>query len=189
MIEAPRPMSNPRLQQIVSSAIKRREHLLTPKTDCVRLLDGKGDELPGIYLESYAEAWLVSTQSPNISPELKSIMRDMTPSLYWKRLDQHQKESPVHLGGKEMPEYFTGRESGLTSRLSFQSGYSQGIFLDQRNNRAHLRSLVSKDQTVLNTFAYTGFFSVAAAASGAKTTTLDLSQVYLDWAKENFRHH
>jgi 23S rRNA (cytosine1962-C5)-methyltransferase len=42
---------------------------------------------------------------------------------------------------------------------------------------------------LLNTFAYTGAFSVAAAASGAETTTLDLSQPYLDWAKRNFIHN
>jgi 23S rRNA (cytosine1962-C5)-methyltransferase len=40
--------------------------------------------------------------------------------------------------------------------------------------------------TLLNTFAYTGAFSVAAALGGAETTTLDLSQPYLDWSKRNF---
>jgi len=187
MIEAPRPMSTSRLHQIISTAVKKRAHLINQETDCVRLLDGEGDGLPGIYLESYAGAWLVSTQQPNLSQDLKNALRDLAPSLYWKRLDQHQKESPVHLGGKAMPEYFTGKENGLKCRLSFESGYSQGIFLDQRKNRARLRELVNENSTVLNTFAYTGFFSVAAAAGGAKTTTLDLSQVYLDWAKENFQ--
>ncbi len=42
---------------------------------------------------------------------------------------------------------------------------------------------------LLNTFAYTGAFSVAAAMAGAETTTLDLSQPYLDWAKRNFSHN
>ncbi len=42
---------------------------------------------------------------------------------------------------------------------------------------------------LLNTFAYTGAFSIAAAAAGAETTTLDLSQPYLDWAKRNFHHN
>ena len=187
MIEAPRTMSTSRLKQILSVAIQKRASLLTETTDSVRLLDGEGDGLPGVYLESYGRGWLVSTQMPNLAPDLKSALREIAPSLYWKRLDQHQKESPVHLAGPEMPEYFEGKENGLTCRLSFQSGYSQGIFLDQRENRTHLRDLASKDSTVLNTFSYTGFFSVAAAAGGAQTTTLDLSQVYLDWAKENFR--
>ena len=42
---------------------------------------------------------------------------------------------------------------------------------------------------LLNTFSYTGAFSVAAAAAGAETTTLDLSQPYLDWAKRNLSHN
>jgi 23S rRNA (cytosine1962-C5)-methyltransferase len=86
-----------------------------------------------------------------------------------------------------MPGFFTGLENGLKCRLSFQSGYSQGIFIDQRDNRASLRKMLLPGQTVLNTFAYTGFFSIAAAAAGAVTSTLDLSQVYLDWARANFR--
>ncbi len=186
MIEDPRPMSTSRLQQILTTAIQKRAHLLDDSTNSLRLLDGEGDGLPGIYLESYGGAWLVSTQGPHLSQDLKNTLREMAPSLYWKRLDQHQKESPIHLGGTIMPEYFTGTENGVHCRLSFQSGYSQGIFLDQRENRAKLRALSSPDKTVLNTFAYTGVFSVTAALGGAKTTTLDLSQVYLDWAKENF---
>jgi len=180
-------MSKPRLQQIISSAIQKRQHLIHSATDSIRLLDGAGDGLPGVYLESYANSWLVATQSPHLEPELKQELREIAPSLYWKRLDQHQKESPIHLGGPEMPEFFTGKENGLHCRLSFQSGYSQGIFLDQRENRKKLQSLVAPGQTVLNTFAYTGFFSVAAASTSAQTTTLDLSQVYLNWAKENFQ--
>jgi len=70
--------------------------------------------------------------------------------------------------------------------ISFQSGYSQGLFLDQRDNRRRIREQARPGATVLNTFAYTGAFSVAAALGGATATTLDLSQRYLDWARRNF---
>lgn len=180
-------MSNPRLQQIVDRALKKRSPLQSPETNLIRLIDEEGDELPGCYLDSYGEAWLVSTFTPGLNPALRDVLSAYGKPLYRKRLDQHQKESPVHVSGPEMPEFFLGLENGLKSRLSFQSGYSQGIFIDQRDNRAKLRDLVQPGQTVLNTFAYTGFFSIAAAAGGATTSTLDLSQVYLDWARENFR--
>lgn len=180
-------MSNPRLQQIVDRALEKRSSLNPTETNLIRLIDGAGDGLAGIYLETYGEAWLVSTSSPGLNPDLRDTLSKYNRPLYRKRLDQHQKESPVHLSGPEMPEFFLGLENGLKSRLSFQSGYSQGIFIDQRDNRQILRNLVQPGQTVLNTFAYTGFFSIAAAASGATTSTLDLSQVYLDWARENFR--
>ena len=187
MLERPCPMSNPRLQEIISSALARRQSLQSSDTNLVRLIDGAGDGLPGHILESYGDGWLLSTTTGRPDQQIIEILANFGRPLYWKRLNQHQKESPVHLDGPELPEFFTGEENGLTARLSFSSGYSQGIFIDQRDNRATLRQLVRPGQTVLNTFSYTGFFSIAAATSGAITTTLDLSQVYLDWARENFR--
>ena len=107
--------------------------------------------------------------------------------MYWKQLDQHEKESPTHLAGPVQDGAFIAKESGVRYQIDFQAGYSQGIFLDQRLNRKRVRKFSAAGKTVLNTFAYTGAFSVCAALGGATTTTLDLSQVYLDWAKENFR--
>ena len=187
MLERLRPMSNTRLQEIVSSALAKRETLTASETNLIRLIDGAGDELPGHILESYGDAWLLSTTNGRPNSAIVDILAAYGRPLYWKRLDQHQKDSPIHLDGPKVSDYFSGLENGLSARLSFQSGYSQGIFIDQRDNRALLRKLVQPGQTVLNTFAYTGFFSVAAAKSGAVTTTLDLSQVYLDWARENFQ--
>ena len=106
-----------------------------------------------------------------------------------KRLDQHQKESPAHLCGPEISEPFIIRENGICYEISFQSGYSQGIFLDQRDNRAEVRQRMKPGLRLLNTFAYTGAFSAAAAMAGAETTTLDLSQPYLDWARRNLCHN
>lgn len=180
-------MSNPRLHEIISRSLTRRESLQNSGTDLIRLIDDAGDDLRGNILESYGEGWLISTTGPGLNSELRDALASYNKPLYWKRLDQHQKESPQHVSGPEMPEYFTGVENGLKARLSFQSGYSQGIFIDQRDNRATLRKMIKPGDTVLNTFAYTGFFSIAAAAAGAVTSTLDLSQVYLDWARENFR--
>ncbi|MFT6242581.1 MAG: 23S rRNA (cytosine1962-C5)-methyltransferase [Akkermansiaceae bacterium] len=187
MLERRRAMSNPRLQEIITNSLKKRESLKNGSTNLIRLIDSEGDELRGSILESYGEGWMISTSGAGLNRELRDLLSSFGKPLYWKRLDQHQKESPVHLSGSKMPEFFTGVENGLKCRLSFQSGYSQGIFIDQRDNRAALKATVKPGQTVLNTFAYTGFFSIAAAAAGAVTSTLDLSQVYLDWARENFR--
>ena len=169
--------------------ISRRARLITPETNAVRLIDGEGDGCPGLYLETFADHWLVSTLGDSIRPDARQWLREQPRSVYWKRLDQHQKESPAHLSGREVDGFFLARENGLNFEISFQSGYSQGIFLDQRDNRAEVRERMAPGLRLLNTFAYTGAFSVAAAAAGAETTTLDLSQPYLDWAKRNFSHN
>ena len=174
---------------LLQTAVAKRTQLLTPETNAVRLIDGGGDGLPGLILETYAGRWLVSTTGAQLAPQVREWIGDQGVSCYWKRLDQHQKESPTHLAGPQVSEPFLILENGIVSEISFQSGYSQGIFLDQRDNRAEVRRLMAPGLRLLNTFAYTGAFSVAAAMAGAETTTLDLSQPYLDWAKRNFSHN
>ena len=174
---------------LFQNAVAKRSGLLDSSTNAIRLIDGSGDGLPGLILETYADRWLVSTTGDQLAPPVREWLRDQGVSCYWKRLDQHQKESPAHLSGAEVREPFLILENGIAFEISFQSGYSQGIFLDQRDNRAEVRRLMTPGLRLLNTFAYTGAFSVAAAMAGAETTTLDLSQPYLDWAKRNFTHN
>ena len=174
---------------LLETALAKRATLLSPETDSVRLIDGAGDGLPGTILESFADRWLVSTTSHHLDPKLREWLRNKSHTCYWKRLDQHQKESPSHLSGSPSDTPFLILENGIKFEISFQSGYSQGIFLDQRDNRAEVRRLMAPGMRLLNTFAYTGAFSVAGAMAGAETTTLDLSQPYLDWAKRNFAHN
>ncbi|MFD2302256.1 class I SAM-dependent rRNA methyltransferase [Roseibacillus ishigakijimensis] len=172
---------------LLTAALVRRQSLLTAETNALRLLDGEGDGLPDLFLETYANHWLLATRHDHLlTPELGHALRGSRRTVYWKHLDQNQKTSPEHLSGPRLDAPFPILENGVRYRIDFSAGYSQGIFLDQRDNRARVRELVRPGQTVLNTFAYTGAFSVCAALGGATTTTLDLSQPYLDWTKENF---
>ena len=182
-------MSGRLMHQLLEKAVAKRASLLDSETNAVRLIDGSGDGLPGLILETFAGRWLVSTPNDRLAPQVREWIRDQGVSCYWKRLDQHQKESPTHLSGPETNDPFVMLENGIRLEISFQSGYSQGIFLDQRDNRAEVRKLMAPGKRLLNTFAYTGAFSVAAAMAGAETTTLDLSQPYLDWSKRNFSHN
>ena len=130
MLERPRAMSNPRLHEIISSSLEKRKSLQNGETSLIRLIDGQGDNLNGHILESYGSGWLISTTGSNLRKDIREILSGYQKPLYWKRLDQHQKESPVHLCGEKLPEFFSGLENGLKCRLSFESGYSQGIFID-----------------------------------------------------------
>jgi len=87
-------------------------------------------------------------------------------------------------GDPALPLTTVVRENGMRFGLDFAAGYSAGLFIDQRANRAFLRQ--SAPARVLNTFAYTCSFSVAAALAGAATTSVDLSKRSLDRGRENF---
>jgi 23S rRNA (cytosine1962-C5)-methyltransferase len=119
--------------------------------------------------------------------------------------------SPQLVFGKAAPERFEILENGVRYEMSFAEGYSVGLFLDQRDNRrrfltghigvdfrlpiadcrlsedVHTKiSIGNRKSEILNCFAYTCGFSVAAAKAGARTTSLDLSKKYLEWGKRNF---
>ena len=177
------------MRDLLAAALAQRDSLLTAATDAVRLIDGVGDGLPGVFLETYAGRWLLATTHELVPPELRDWLQQRGASCYWKLLDQHAKQSPTLLCGPALTAPWLIREHHVCYEISFQAGYSQGIFLDQRVNRAAVRRLMRPGLRLLNTFAYTGAFSVAAAMAGAETTTLDLSQTYLDWAKRNFFHN
>jgi 23S rRNA (cytosine1962-C5)-methyltransferase len=102
--------------------------------------------------------------------------------------------SPQPISGEPAPPDWTVVENGIKYEIRFGEGYSVGIFLDQRDNRLKLlNNYVAPDFAlpnkgeVLNSFAYTCAFSVAAAKSGHRTTSLDLSRSYLEWGKKNFQ--
>jgi len=109
-------------------------------------------------------------------------------------------ESSPQLAGEEpAPARFDVLENGVKFELSFNEGYSAGLFLDQRDNRRRFlvnhvaagfplfkSEIRSPKSEILNCFAYTCGFSVCAALAGARTTNLDLSKKYLEWGKRNF---
>jgi 23S rRNA (guanine2069-N7)-methyltransferase / 23S rRNA (guanine2445-N2)-methyltransferase len=82
---------------------------------------------------------------------------------------------------------FTIIENGLKFVINLDDYLDTGLFLDHRDIRAGIRDM-SEGKDVLNLFAYTGSVSVYAAAGGAKSvTTIDMSNTYLEWAKQNFK--
>jgi 23S rRNA (cytosine1962-C5)-methyltransferase len=88
--------------------------------------------------------------------------------------------------GEEQHE-FVVKENGLKFIVNLSDYLDTGLFLDHRLTRQLVREQ-SGGKKVLNLFAYTGSFSVYAAAGGAtEVRTVDLSKTYLDWARENLR--
>jgi 23S rRNA (cytosine1962-C5)-methyltransferase len=185
-----------------------RAAIIDPQfTDSFRLLHGASDDWPGFYVDRLGDFLLAQTNSI-VTPEQRALLESLAGEhrargVYHKLLKRTVRgasaaeTSPQLLLGEPAPDRFTVMENGLTFELSFNEGYSVGLFLDQRDNRR--RFLVdhvgadfplfqngARGAQVLNAFAYTCGFSVAAAKAGANTTSLDLSKKYLEWGKRNF---
>ncbi|MGZ3725345.1 MAG: class I SAM-dependent methyltransferase [Pseudobdellovibrio sp.] len=87
----------------------------------------------------------------------------------------------------ENTQNWQASEESVQYFLKTDSGFSPGLFLDQRENRLWVKSH-SKNKKVMNLFSYTSGFSVNAALGGASTvTTVDVSKKFLEWSKENFQ--
>jgi 23S rRNA (cytosine1962-C5)-methyltransferase len=96
-----------------------------------------------------------------------------------------ERESPRLVVGEDLADLETiATERRLRYTIDFQSGYSPGLFLDQRENRSFVRH--AQPKTLLNCFAYTCSFSVVAASVGAKTVSVDLSKKSLNRGRDNF---
>lgn len=166
--------------------LSQRLKKLPLETDAFRVIDGRTDGYPEIFVDQLADRILVSTRNRNIPTPLLQELRESKHAVFHKELDQDTKLPPRQIAGPEQSPVFTITEQGIRFRIDMSAGYSQGIFLDQRNNRQKIRLRCREGNKILNTFAYTGAFSAYAAMGGATTTTLDLAQPCLDWAKENF---
>jgi 23S rRNA (cytosine1962-C5)-methyltransferase len=95
------------------------------------------------------------------------------------RLGQYQKFDKVK-------HEFEVEENGLKFIINLSDYLDTGLFLDHRITRQIVREQ-SAGKNILNLFAYTGSFSVYAAAGGArKVVTVDLSKTYLQWAERNY---
>jgi len=96
------------------------------------------------------------------------------------RLGQYQKYD-------EVQHEFEVEENGLKFIVNLSDYLDTGLFLDHRITRQWVREQ-STGKKVLNLFAYTGSFSVYAAAGGAaEVVTVDLSKTYLSWAEKNMQ--
>ena len=108
-----------------------------------------------------------------------------------KKERRQQKGTSQYEKSNDDSDAFTGliQEQGQLFKINLGSYLDTGLFFDHRPLRAKVRDIAG-GKRVLNLFCYTGSFSVYAASGGAKyVESLDLSNTYLAWAKENLEHN
>ncbi|MDR3623642.1 MAG: class I SAM-dependent methyltransferase [Chlamydiales bacterium] len=105
--------------------------------------------------------------------------------IYWRTRIRRKKIEQYEKVG-ESSEFFTILEYGVKFRVNLQDYLDTGLFLDHRETRKLVAS-ASEGKRLLNLFAYTCSFSVHAAIKGALfTKSVDMSNTYTEWGKENF---
>ena len=116
---------------------------------------------------------------------IKEIMGVPEENIFLKvREKQKGKSQYEKLASSEI--FHTVNEQNCQFLVNFNDYLDTGLFLDHRNTRKLIQEM-ALEKSFLNLFAYTGSASVHAAIGQAKTTTtVDLSNTYLDWAKKNF---
>lgn len=178
----------------------RRDHADLGDTDAFRLVNAEGDNLPGLTVDRYGEYLLLQFYCSGWQSHLKLVAKALQDLLhpagiYAKSRPQKTRELEAMGNTKKYGKLVTGtpcphplqvRENGLNFLVNLEEGLNTGLFLDQRRNRRDLMAR-ARGKRLLNLFAHTAAFSVAAVAAGAKeVTSVDASPAYTEWAKANF---
>ncbi len=194
-------LDGPWVEDRLRAALQLRErHLSLEETDTYRLVNGEGDGLPGLSVDRYRDQLMIQLFArawrPHLPLVVTALQKLLAPAGIYEKLRPQQtrelasagpdKRFAKLLAGQAAPGRIPVSENGLSFLVELEEGLNTGLFLDQRENRRDFMGRVA-GRSVLNLFAYTGAFSVAAAAAGAsRVTSVDTSAAYLDWARENF---
>lgn len=195
-----RPIDVSFWKEKIEKALAVRNTFFIPNaehTNCFRLIHAEGDGLPGLIIDVYNKTAVIQAHSIGmhkdinlISEALQLVFGSDLSSVYSKS----QATLPERYGVGIADEHLLGiptsdivLENGYKFMVNWQTGQKTGFFLDQRVNRALLGEY-SAGKTVLNTFAYSGGFSIYALGGGAKkVVSVDISKTAVDLIDENVK--
>jgi 23S rRNA (cytosine1962-C5)-methyltransferase len=166
-------------------------------TNCFRIYDREMHHYP-LAIDFYAGRYCIQYFSADreypdpsealveeVEKGLQQLLGADGDFIYWRnrikraKIQQYEKAD-------EAKEFFSVLEYGVQFRINLLDYLDTGLFLDHRETR-HLVALASKGKRILNLFAYTCSFSVQAAMNGSLfTKSVDMSNTYTDWGRENF---
>ncbi|MGN6133043.1 MAG: class I SAM-dependent rRNA methyltransferase [Aureliella sp.] len=179
-------------EQALSQAKQLRQQVLTADTTGYRLVNGEGDQLPGLVIDIYGATAVIKLDGG--APQ---HFYDVHHTAEWldKNLGCHcVVERPRQRGASgravrgELPtEPVEFLENGLRFTADVVHGQKTGFFLDQRDNRQLVRGL-AHERAVLNLFSFSGGFSIAAGAGGCReATSVDLAPAAIAAAERHWQ--
>jgi 23S rRNA (cytosine1962-C5)-methyltransferase len=179
-----------------SYLLRKNAHIISDATNAFRLVHGEGDGLPGLIIDFYDGVAVVQAHSTGmhndrmiITAALKEVLGDTLTSVYYKS----KGTLPGKIRDSNTDEYLFGMsgvphvvlEHGNKFYVDWEEGQKTGFFLDQRENRKLLGEF-SPGKKVLNTFCYTGGFSIYALMAGAEFVhSVDASEKAIDLTRKN----
>ena len=189
-------------EEKIKTAAAIRKPLSKQDTNGYRLVHGENDGLPGLVIDRYADTLVLKLYTPAWVPHLNDIISALASIQSFNhlilRLNRSLNKQMEHLHGltdgmtltPQTPEdLILFKENGITFECDPINGQKTGFFLDQRENRARVRSL-SKNKLVLNVFSYTGGFSLYAVDGGAtEVVSVDFSTPATQATLRNIQHN
>ncbi len=163
------------------AAAKLREGRVT-HTNARRLIHAEADELPGLIVDRFADTLVIQIRNPGMEAYREEIVRGLkhvfAPTGIYERSDTQAREEEgleprAGLVWGQVPPKIELFEDDVHFQVSVEAGQKTGFYLDQRDNRRLLASLVTPDSRVLDVYAYTGAFSLHAARAGAQALAVD----------------
>jgi 23S rRNA (cytosine1962-C5)-methyltransferase len=176
----------------ISTAAKQRANIniQSSVTNAYRLIHGEGDGLPGLITDLYNGVAVVQAHSHGmhhdrmiIAAAIKEVFGDNLSAVFYKNQAIPNSKGEYLLGMAAVPH--TILEHNHKFLVDWEEGQKTGFFLDQRENRLLLGSY-AMNRAVLNTFCYTGGFSVYAAQAGASLVhSVDASERAMEMTRKN----
>jgi 23S rRNA (cytosine1962-C5)-methyltransferase len=179
-------------------ALKLREKIYPEsETNAWRLVHGESDGLPGLVIDRFDRAFVLQSFSAGIDQHLP-LFCELLRELFDPKAIVVRNESPLReleglplyretVLGESSDMHQEIRDSGISYRVNILEGQKTGFFLDQRENRRHIRKYAA-GADVLDVYTNDGGFALNAMHAGAKSTTMvDISQEALQRAEQNAR--
>lgn len=164
-------------------------------TNAIRLVHAESDGLPGLVVDQYGETCVLQILSAGIEHWKETVFQCLReiiePAQIFERSDVEVRaleglaKRKGLVWGKNIGGILNIHENGLKYQVDVAGGHKTGFYIDQRDNRAIVKTL-ARGREVLDCFCYTGGFSVAALAGGAKSVVgVDTSSDALTIAQSN----
>ena len=165
----------------------------TPGPDAGRVFHGRGGLYPGcehLSLDWYAPVWVLTSFLPLSEAQLQTVQAALAlrgETLNWVYQCRDSGRTETRLMAGQVPDPHEVTEQGARYRVHVLKGQNHGLFLDMACGRQWLREQAS-DKRVLNLFAYTCAFSVAALQGGAlEVVNVDMAAGALAIGQQNHR--